>query len=536
MISAEGVTREDVVAVARGRPAVRLDENARRAMERSAAVVAALAESGEPAYGVSTGFGSLAQTRIPADRRTELQRALIRSHAAGMGPPIEREAVRAMFLLRARSLAMGFSGARPELAETIARDARRGARSGGSRARVARRQRRSGPARPLRAGDDRGGRGARRRRTSRPRRGGARASRDRAAGARAEGGLGADQRHRRHPRDADPRSRRPRPAPAPRRRRRRGEHRGAARNRPRLRRGPDRPAPAARAGRERGQPAPAARRLGDRRQPSHRRPAGPGRVLDPLQPAGQRRRPRHRRPRRAGGRGRAGFGDRQPDGPARRPGRVVRQLPRCSGRDGLRLPRDRRGRGRRDQRAAHRPPARPVALPRPARLPGSRRGGRLGPDDRPVHAGGDGGREPPPGGAGVGRFAADLGDAGGPRLDGLGGRAQAARVGRQPEADARGRAHLRLSGDRAARPARAGGRDRSRARGTARRRRRHRARTAGSRPSCSRPSGCSATAPCSPRSTTPSGDWNERPARGSRPARRRAQLPRLGPGGARCGC
>ena len=119
MISAEGVTREDVVAVARGRPAVRLDENARRAMERSAAVVAALAESGEPAYGVSTGFGSLAQTRIPADRRTELQRALIRSHAAGMGPPIEREAVRAMFLLRARSLAMGFSGARPELAETI---------------------------------------------------------------------------------------------------------------------------------------------------------------------------------------------------------------------------------------------------------------------------------------------------------------------------------------------------------------------------------------------------------------------------------
>ena len=119
MISAEGVTREDVVAVARGRPAVRLDQRARRAMERSAAVVAALAESGEPAYGVSTGFGSLAQTRIPADRRTELQRALIRSHAAGMGPPIEREAVRAMFLLRARSLAMGFSGARPELAETI---------------------------------------------------------------------------------------------------------------------------------------------------------------------------------------------------------------------------------------------------------------------------------------------------------------------------------------------------------------------------------------------------------------------------------
>ena len=68
---------------------------------------------------MSTGFGSLAQTRIPTDRRAELQRALIRSHAAGMGPPIEREAVRAMMFLRARSLAMGRSGARPLLAETM---------------------------------------------------------------------------------------------------------------------------------------------------------------------------------------------------------------------------------------------------------------------------------------------------------------------------------------------------------------------------------------------------------------------------------
>ena len=436
-----------------------------------------------------------------------------------------------MFLLRARSLAMGFSGARPELAETIVAMLAEGLdpvvpEHGSLGA--------SGDLAPLaHCALAMLGEGEVLDADERPvaRCGGARASRDRAAGARAEGGPGADQRHRRHPRDADPRPRRPRPAPAPRRRRRRGEHRGAARDRPRLRRGPDRPAPAARAGGERGQPAPAARRLGDRRQPSHRRPAGPGRVLDPLQPAGQRRRPRHRRPRRAGGRGRAGFGDRQPDGPARRPGRVVRQLPRCSGRDGLRLPRDRRGRGRRDQRAAHRPPARPVALPRPARLPGPRRGGRLGPDDRPVHAGGDGGREPPPGGPGVGRFAADLGDAGGPRLDGLGGRAQAARVGRQPAADAGGRAHLRRRGielraplapaagtgaalealrgvvggpgpDRWVSPELLAAERAARRRHPARRGRRRR-----------------------------SGDWNERPARGSRPPRRRAQLPRLGPGG-----
>src|SRR5580692_376217 len=88
-------------------------------MERSAAVVASLAASNEPAYGISTGFGSLALVRIPAEARVELQRALVRSHAAGMGPPIEREVVRAMMLLRARTLAMGYSGARPVVAETI---------------------------------------------------------------------------------------------------------------------------------------------------------------------------------------------------------------------------------------------------------------------------------------------------------------------------------------------------------------------------------------------------------------------------------
>ena len=68
---------------------------------------------------MSTGFGSLATVPIPPERREELQRSLIRSHAAGMGAPVEREVVRAMMLLRARSLAMGYSGARPEVAETM---------------------------------------------------------------------------------------------------------------------------------------------------------------------------------------------------------------------------------------------------------------------------------------------------------------------------------------------------------------------------------------------------------------------------------
>jgi histidine ammonia-lyase len=118
-LTATGITPADVVAVARADSEVELADQARQAMAESAAIVERLASSPEPAYGVSTGFGSLATTPIPAERREELQRALLRSHAAGMGKPVEREVVRGMMLLRARSLSMGYSGARPEVADTI---------------------------------------------------------------------------------------------------------------------------------------------------------------------------------------------------------------------------------------------------------------------------------------------------------------------------------------------------------------------------------------------------------------------------------
>jgi histidine ammonia-lyase len=120
-LTGEGLEPAQVVAAARRDEEVELTDQARAAMEESAAVVDRLTESSEPAYGVSTGFGSLATTPIPAERREELQRALLRSHAAGMGAPVEREVVRAMMLLRARSLAMGYSGARPEVAQTLLR-------------------------------------------------------------------------------------------------------------------------------------------------------------------------------------------------------------------------------------------------------------------------------------------------------------------------------------------------------------------------------------------------------------------------------
>ena len=118
-LGATGLEPAEVVAVSRDQAEVSVTEAASNAMTESAAIVGRLVASPEPVYGVSTGFGSLATTPIPAERREELQQALIRSHAAGMGEPVEAEVVRAMMLLRARSLAMGYSGARPEVAETI---------------------------------------------------------------------------------------------------------------------------------------------------------------------------------------------------------------------------------------------------------------------------------------------------------------------------------------------------------------------------------------------------------------------------------
>jgi histidine ammonia-lyase len=118
-VSGTGLRPEEVVEVARFDVPVLLAATARDRMERSAAVLARLAASEQPTYGVSTGFGSLANTHIPAERREELQRALVRSHAAGMGEPVEVEVVRAMLLLRARTLAMGFSGARPAVADAM---------------------------------------------------------------------------------------------------------------------------------------------------------------------------------------------------------------------------------------------------------------------------------------------------------------------------------------------------------------------------------------------------------------------------------
>ncbi|MDX1658557.1 MAG: histidine ammonia-lyase [Nitriliruptorales bacterium] len=107
----------EVRAVSRGDTTVRLGNTARERMEAARAVVERALENDEVVYGVTTGFGALANTRISAERAAAMQHALLRSHAAGVGDPLPRDLVRALLLLRARTLAQGHSGIRIEVVE-----------------------------------------------------------------------------------------------------------------------------------------------------------------------------------------------------------------------------------------------------------------------------------------------------------------------------------------------------------------------------------------------------------------------------------
>ncbi|MEO5705051.1 MAG: histidine ammonia-lyase [Candidatus Limnocylindrales bacterium] len=110
---------DDVEAVARHGAEVVLDAAASTRMERSRAVVDALVDEGAVVYGLTTGFGALADRSIGRADVERLQENLLVSHAAGVGEPLPQEIVRAMLLLRANTLALGFSGARPLVAERL---------------------------------------------------------------------------------------------------------------------------------------------------------------------------------------------------------------------------------------------------------------------------------------------------------------------------------------------------------------------------------------------------------------------------------
>ncbi len=114
------VSFDDVLAVARGGASVVLHEQARAAIVRARVVVDDLAAAPTPAYGISTGFGALATRHIPTEKRAQLQKSLVRSHAAGSGPEVEREVVRALMLLRLSTLATGRTGIRLATAQLIA--------------------------------------------------------------------------------------------------------------------------------------------------------------------------------------------------------------------------------------------------------------------------------------------------------------------------------------------------------------------------------------------------------------------------------
>jgi histidine ammonia-lyase len=118
-IDGESLSLGDVVAVARGGAKVSLDKRACERMNRVRRVVDELVQSGAVVYGVTTGFGKLADVAIPRERLDELQTNLVRSHAIGVGPLLAEDETRAVMLLRANVLAKGLSGPRPLLVERL---------------------------------------------------------------------------------------------------------------------------------------------------------------------------------------------------------------------------------------------------------------------------------------------------------------------------------------------------------------------------------------------------------------------------------
>ncbi|MGW7067671.1 histidine ammonia-lyase [Streptomyces sp. NPDC054855] len=120
VLGTSGTSAADVIAVARGNARIELSGEAVTALAASREIVDALAAKPEPVYGVSTGFGALASRHIGPDLRAQLQRNIVRSHAAGMGPRVEREVVRALMFLRLKTVCSGRTGVRPEVARTMA--------------------------------------------------------------------------------------------------------------------------------------------------------------------------------------------------------------------------------------------------------------------------------------------------------------------------------------------------------------------------------------------------------------------------------
>src|SRR3954447_1963488 len=125
-LTGNDLTLEELSEVVYQKRAVLLAPDARAAVERARAVVDDILTNNKLAYAITTGVGKLSDVRISPDQSRELQVNLLRSHAVGVGEPLSEAETRAMILLRANSLAKGFSGVRPEVINTLCEMLNRG--------------------------------------------------------------------------------------------------------------------------------------------------------------------------------------------------------------------------------------------------------------------------------------------------------------------------------------------------------------------------------------------------------------------------
>ena len=119
LLDGESLTVEHVVAVARHSATVSIRQEALDRVAEARKVVETAAASDRAVYGINTGFGKLASVKIGSEQLHALQRNLILSHASGLGDPLPLDVVRAMMVIKANSLMMPTSGARPLVAEAL---------------------------------------------------------------------------------------------------------------------------------------------------------------------------------------------------------------------------------------------------------------------------------------------------------------------------------------------------------------------------------------------------------------------------------
>ncbi|HEX8490980.1 MAG TPA: aromatic amino acid lyase, partial [Chthoniobacterales bacterium] len=125
-LSGQPLSLSEIAEVAYGRSSIELAASAHERIRESRMVIEEIVAKGGVVYGISTGFGKLADVQIPTDELRQLQLNLVRSHACGVGKPLSFPEVRAMILLRANVLALGFSGIRLEVIELLCELVNRG--------------------------------------------------------------------------------------------------------------------------------------------------------------------------------------------------------------------------------------------------------------------------------------------------------------------------------------------------------------------------------------------------------------------------